>query len=203
MDFSSERPPSVTSTRLASAMSHPTRWRAMRVLSERTATPREIAEEIDEPLNNVSYHMKILVDLDCAELVQVRSVHGGRVAEHVYRATTRPYFDVDSWNELDDTEKMAVTSAVMQEVTDDIAVAMSHGTFYEPDDNHLSRTPMQLDTPGWQEVIALLDEASKKLWDIQDRVNARRTPETEMLHTKVEILQFRSPAPKYELSDRD
>ena len=64
------------------------------------------------------------------------------MVEHVYGAI-RPFsFDDDAWAELGDREKLNGVAAIMREVTDDIAAAMSHGTFYDPDDNHLSRSPM-------------------------------------------------------------
>jgi DNA-binding transcriptional ArsR family regulator len=188
-----QRPPTLTSSRLASALSHPTRLRTMKVVSERTATPREIAEEIGEPINNVAYHIKILQKLDCIELVKVEQAHGGRVAEHFYRASERPYFDDDSWEQLGQAEKLDVIGAIMQEITEDVAEAMASGTFYDPDDNHLSRTPMVLDQEGWREVVKFLDDASDHLTEIQARVDQRRGPDDEVLLTKVEIIQFRSP----------
>lgn len=186
--------PTLTSARLATAMSHPTRLRTMRVIHERMATPREIAAEIDEPINNVAYHIKVLAKLDCIELVRVDQTQGGRVAEHYYRASQRAYFDDDAWGQLGATEKLDVVSAIMQEITADIAAAMSQGTFYDPDDNHLSRMPMILDADGWQEVISLLDQTSEDLLKIQESVNERGT--TETMHAKVEIIHFRSPSPK-------
>jgi DNA-binding transcriptional ArsR family regulator len=194
--LATQRPPALTNPRLAMAMSHPTRLRTMRVVSERTATPREIADEIDEPINNVAYHVKVLAKLGCIELVRVQQARGGRVAEHYYRASQRPYFDADAWDQLGESEKLDVVSAIMHEITDDIAVSMSHGSFYDPDDNHLSRTPMVLDDDGWQEVISLLDGAVDGLLEIQEKVNERGVDAAETMLAKVEIIHFRSPTPK-------
>jgi DNA-binding transcriptional ArsR family regulator len=190
------RPPSLTNPRLASALSHPTRLRAMRVFSEREATPREIAEAIDEPINNVAYHIKILKRLGCVELVQTRQTQGGRVAEHLYKATQRPYWDADDWKQLNDGEKLDVTAAIMQQISEDIADAMSHGTFNAHDDSHISRSPMVVDGEGWQEVVALLKETMEELMEIQVRVNERGASPEETLHNRVAIIQFESPRPK-------
>jgi len=192
------RPPSLTNPRLASALSHPTRLRAMRVFAEREATPREIAAEIDEPINNVAYHIKILKRLGCIELIQTRQTQGGRVAEHVYKATQRPYWDDSEWKQLNEGEKLDVTAAVMQQISEDIAEAMSHGTFNSHDDNHLSRSPMTVDDEGWQEVIALLKETMEELMEIQIRVNKRGADPDETLRTTVQIIQFESPQTKRE-----
>jgi DNA-binding transcriptional ArsR family regulator len=188
------RPPTLINPRLASAMTHPTRLRTLRVLTEREATPREIAEEIGEPLNNVAYHVKVLKKLSCIELVRVTQTRGGRVAEHIYKGTQRPYFDPADLDHLDDSEKLNVISAIMQHVSEDIATAMAHGTFYEHDDNHLSRTPMVLDEEGWKEVVDLLGDALGELLAIQEKVNERGADAAETMRAKVAILHFESPS---------
>lgn len=181
---------------LASAISHPTRLRTLRVLTEREATPKEIAEEIGEPLNNVAYHIKVLKRLECIELVRVNQTQGGRVAEHVYKGTRRPYWSEDDLEALSESEKLDVIAGVMQHVSDDIATAMASGTFYAHDDNHLSRTPMVVDNEGWREVISLLKDTMDELIEIQARVNQRDADPAEAKLTKVAILQFESPKPK-------
>lgn len=186
-------PLSLVNPRLASAMTHPTRLRALRVLTEREATPREIAEEIGEPLNNVAYHIKVLTRLGCIELVSVNQTQGGRVAEHVYRGTQRPYFDEGAWDQLDETEKLNVISAIMHHISEDVATSMVHGTFYEHDDTHLSRTPMVVDDEGWKEVIEVLDGALEELMAIQGRINERRADPSETKLVKVAIIHFESP----------
>jgi hypothetical protein len=188
-----KKPPTLTNPRLAAAMTHPTRLRAMTVLAERTATPREIADEIVEPVNNVAYHVKILATLGCVELVETRQARGGRVAEHVYRASQKAYFDDDAWAQLGDREKLNVVAVIMRQVTEDVAEAMVSGTFYEPDDNHLSQTPMVLDHTGWRETIELLDETSDRLATIQERVDERSDGTEETMRAKVAMLHFRSP----------
>jgi DNA-binding transcriptional ArsR family regulator len=82
------------------AMSHPLRAAVLRILSERTASPAEMARELGEELSNVSYHAKQLVAFDCAELVDVRVVRGA--LEHFYRATELPLVDIEEELTLDE-----------------------------------------------------------------------------------------------------
>jgi DNA-binding transcriptional ArsR family regulator len=80
-----ERPTGDTDqTRLMKALSHPLRWRILETLGEGPASPAMIATELGEPLGNVSYHVKILLQHDAVELVETRAVRGA--LEHVYRA---------------------------------------------------------------------------------------------------------------------
>jgi DNA-binding MarR family transcriptional regulator len=177
-------------------MSHPTRFHAMTALVEENATPAQIAARIGEPLNNVTYHIKVLVELGCVELVRTQPARGGRVVEHVYRATQRAYLDSEAWEELSEAEKLQVDNALMRLISDDIAEAMTHGTFFENDDSHVSRMPMVLDRDGWDEVISLLDETLQRLIEIQETASDRTTEATEKIHAKVEIIQFESPPTK-------
>jgi DNA-binding transcriptional ArsR family regulator len=188
--------PDFVNPRLAAAMSHPTRIHTMCVLLERSASPREVAAEIGEPLNNVTYHVNQLLKLGCIELVDTAPAGGGRVVEHFYRATQHTYFDNDSWEELDARKKIGVINTVMRIISEDIAEAMREGTFCARDDIHVSRSPMVLDEEGWREVAELLNETTKEMIDIEGRVADRCADrEPASIHTKVEILQFVSPPP--------
>jgi DNA-binding transcriptional ArsR family regulator len=191
-------PPSLLNARIAAAMSHPTRLQAMTVLFERTASPKEIAEEMGEPVNNVTYHVKRLLDLGCIQLVDVRPAGGGRVVEHFYRATTQVLFEDEAWEQFGEKEKTNVTAGIMRLMSDDITEAMIQGTFSDPDDNHLSRSPMAVDGEGWKEVESLLKETLEQLMTIQTKVVERRasgTGDGKTLHTRVHMIHFRSPGP--------
>lgn len=186
--------PTLMSPVLAVAMSHPTRLGAFTILLERTATPREIAAELGEAGSNVGYHLRVLVELGCIELVSVEPAAGGRVVEHSYRAVERAYFDAEGWAGLSSKEKLEVAVTLMRVISEDINDAMAHGTFFDPDDNHISRSPMRVDQEGWEEVSAFLDGTLDGLFEIQDRINERcRDDEKKTFPMKVQIIQFRSP----------
>lgn len=165
----------------------------MAILAERVASPKEIAQELDRTIRHVTYHLGVLEELGCIELIRTESAAGGRVVEHFYKATQRAWIDRHSWLGLDGTEQQSVTSTLMELVSADIEAAMSAGTFSDPADNHLSRTPMNVDREGWEEVVNLLSDTLDGLIDIQGRVSNRSTPETELTPIKIEILHFRSP----------
>src|SRR5919107_5509795 len=84
--------------RIAKALSHPMRARILAILNERTASPNEISEMLDERLPNVSYHVRALLDLECIELVDTAQRRGA--IEHYYRAVKRPFFSDADWPQL-------------------------------------------------------------------------------------------------------
>jgi DNA-binding transcriptional ArsR family regulator len=186
--------PEFISPQLAAAMSHPTRVRAMCVLYERTASPREIAKEIEEPLNNVTYHLNQLRDLGCIELVRTESAAGGRVLERFYAAVQRAYFDEQAWAALTERERLGVTSAIVKMIAKDIAVSMAAGTFFSEDGVHASRSVLTVDADGWREISQLLERNTAELFAIEERVAERVAGGgTPAINAKLEMLQFRSP----------
>jgi DNA-binding transcriptional ArsR family regulator len=188
--------PDFLSPQLAAAMSHPTRVHTMSVLLERTASPRQVAAEIGERLNNVTYHINQLRKLGCVELVRTESVRGGRVLERFYRAKRRLYFDEAAWEALSEKERLGLISVTLRMISQDITTAMAAGTVFG-DDNaaHLSRSSMAVDQEGWREITEVLERATADLFDVEERVAERTANGAEAdLQAKVEMMQFRSPS---------
>lgn len=185
----------MTDPRLASALSHPTRVHVLSVLNTRIASPREMAAELDEPVKNIAYHIEALKNLDCIELVEERPQHGSRVVEHFYRAKRLQYIDDDAWEQLDMKGKWNVVMPIMRLSSKDINEAMEGGTFLDPDDNHISRTPMIVDDEGWEETKIALADTLDRLLEIRENVEARcaLSDDANTMAIKVQLLQFRSP----------
>lgn len=183
--------------RLVAAISHPTRMHAMSVLWNREASPREIAEELGEPVNNVTYHVKQLLELGWVELVAQRPARGGRVMEHFYKATRDSVFDDADLEAIGTRGRTMMNTAILNDMARDLNEAMLSGTFSKRDDNHLTRIPMDVDDEGWEETKEILNRALEELLEVRARV-ANRVAETgeESFPTKVEIIQFLSPQPK-------
>jgi DNA-binding transcriptional ArsR family regulator len=71
---------------LLTALKHPLRRRILRSMPEgEPASPRELAAELEEPLSNVSYHVRVLAECGVLELVRTRQVRGSM--QHFYRST--------------------------------------------------------------------------------------------------------------------
>jgi DNA-binding transcriptional ArsR family regulator len=185
------------SPQLAAALAHPTRVGVMSVLVEGPASPRQLAEAIDEPLNNVTYHVKQLRDLGCLELDHTEQRAGGRVIERFYRASQRAYFDDDAWEMLSPSERLGLTWSVLRLISKDISTAMTEGTFFDGYDANITRSPMTVDPEGWDEITDLVGRVTRDLFAIEERVKERCENDAEAdIHAKVEILHFRSPVPR-------
>jgi DNA-binding transcriptional ArsR family regulator len=153
------------------AMSHPLRAAILRILVERTASPAEMARELNEELSNVSYHAKQLVEFECAELVSTRPVRGA--LEHFYRATERHLIDTEEWEELDPVLAEDILCEIMQKVLDDFVASTRAQLIGADKDFHLTRTPLVLDREGLQEALEAHERARLEILEIEARSAAR------------------------------
>src|SRR5882757_2647250 len=100
MKETNRMPPAKTATAtmettLAAIVAHPTRARCFVILTERIASPVEIAQEIGKDVGHVGYHVRKLLQLDLIELVDERPVRGA--VEHFYRAIERAVVSEDEF----------------------------------------------------------------------------------------------------------
>jgi DNA-binding transcriptional ArsR family regulator len=155
------------SERLMKAMSHPLRAAILRVLNDRTASPAELARELDDHLHNVSYHTKRLEQLGCVELVKERHVRGA--VEHFYRATTRTLVDTSEWEGLDPVIKEDLVGEVMQKILDDFVASAGAKIVGSDKDMWLTRTPLVLDDEGLREAQAIHERAFEEVQEVEAR----------------------------------
>jgi DNA-binding transcriptional ArsR family regulator len=153
------------------AMSHPLRAAVLRILADRTASPAEMARELDEELSNVSYHTKQLVEFECAELVSTRPVRGA--LEHFYRATERHLVHTEEWEALDPVMAEDIVCETQQKMLDDFVASVRAQLIGADKDFHLTRTPLVLDKEGLQEALEIQERIRHELMEIEARSAAR------------------------------
>jgi DNA-binding transcriptional ArsR family regulator len=156
---------SAVDSRLAKALAHPLRVQLLAALNEGVASPNELAKKLDEPLTNVSYHVRMLHDLGCIELVETEPRRGA--LEHYYRAIVRPFFGERDWKRLPKNARGSISDAVLQLVWEDAAEAIKSGLFDEREDRHLSRSVLVVDEEGWEALHDVLADTLDKAMQIQ------------------------------------
>jgi DNA-binding transcriptional ArsR family regulator len=147
--------------RLVKALAHPLRVEILAILNERMASPNELSKELDEGLSQVSYHVKVLKDFKCIEMVKTEPRRGA--VEHYYRATARAFLSDSEWKKLPDSIKPGMSAAFVKMIIDDVITALNGGTFDSRDDRHVSWTPGVVDEQGWEESVDLVNETLKQL----------------------------------------
>lgn len=168
-------PPAKTATSmettLAAIVAHPTRARAFTILTERTASPVEIAQEIGKDVGHVGYHVRKLLQLNLVELVDERPVRGA--VEHFYRAIERPVVSEEEFAGLSVPEREVFTRYIVQRLVADIARAMDQHIFDARANHVITRTPMLVDEEGFQELSDLHTEVFERTMEIQARSAGR------------------------------
>jgi DNA-binding transcriptional ArsR family regulator len=179
---------------MAKALSHPLRVQILAILHKRIASPNEIAQQLGEGLSQVSYHVKVLREFNCIELVRTEPRRGA--VEHFYRATARAFLTDEDWDSLPESVRQGISVAVVQMVVEDVMEALGTDTFDSREDRHLSRTPLILDGKGWKDVASTLSDTLDRVLDIQVESASRLAKSREGgIPAKVEILHFESPEP--------
>lgn len=157
------RPALSHETKVGKVLSHPLRFEILTRLNERTYSPKELAGLTGHALGKVAYHVRVLEDLGCIELVDTAQRRGA--TEHYYRAIERAFLTEEDWGRLSPSARQGITQMVLRDVVDDVVSAVEAGTFGRRSDHHLSFTRLVLDDRGFAELAsrteALLADAMR------------------------------------------
>jgi DNA-binding transcriptional ArsR family regulator len=174
--------------RLAKALSHPLRQRLLERLSDRVASPVELARELEQPLNLVSYHVRVLERRGMVELVRTRPRRGA--TEHFYRAAVPTWVDDAQWRKLPEHVRGLLAGRTLEHIWEDIVTAAGEDGF-ERDDIHVSRTLLELDEQGWQELSkVLVDTLTTALRIQQDSAARMHSSEETPLRSELAIVHY-------------
>lgn len=179
---------------LAKALAHPLRVRILSSLHKGISSPNQLSQELDEPLGNVSYHVKTLLEYDCVELVKTEPRRGA--VEHFYRATERAFFSDADWAKIPASARKGINGVVLETIGQEATAAMVAGTIDARTNSHVTQAPLLLDEQGWSEVAGLLSETLNRAIEIQEESASRLADEkTDPVSTSLSILHFEKAAP--------
>jgi DNA-binding transcriptional ArsR family regulator len=185
-------PESITQ-QLAKALAHPLRVRILSSLHKGISSPNQLSQELNEPLGNVSYHVKTLLEYDCVELVKTEPRRGA--VEHFYRATERAFFSASDWEKIPAAARKGISGVILEKIGHDATEALMAGSIDARSDSHVSQTPLIVDAQGWTEITALLADTLNRTIEIQEESATRLSEEkTDPIDTTLGILHFESPA---------
>jgi DNA-binding transcriptional ArsR family regulator len=185
----------ITDPKLAKALAHPLRTRVLAALEGRTASPSELAEELEVPLGVLSYHVRRLTALGLLKLVK-RVPRRGAV-EHYYTALARPRISDDSWAAMPSVVKQATVRAALEQVGSQVSAAATAGGF-DAAEAHLTRSPVTLDEQGWKALSRELGQMNERVKKIEEqsakRLKSAGKPQGEQKATVVLMLFHSDPS---------
>ena len=133
---------------------HPIQFKALHILTERVASPKEIAIELgltSAKAGYVDYHVKMLITHGLVELVHTEPRRGA--SEHFYRATKPLIVTEDDAERMSFEERLAFSCWIICCISGDFAMAVEGGTIDTRTDRHLTRFPLHLDEEGYLELL--------------------------------------------------
>jgi DNA-binding transcriptional ArsR family regulator len=157
--------------RLAKAMRHPLRIQLLALMNERPWSPRELSLETGVGLSLVSYHVKVLKDLELIEETFNQPVRGA--TEHFYRATARAYISPEMARHIPKSAQEMAGIDIIREIDKDVGEALREGAFYRRGDWHLSWTPLLMDDEGCGEAERIAVQAVKDIIAVAEQAATR------------------------------
>ena len=136
----------------------------------------------------VSYHVRMLRDYDCVELVRTEPRRGA--LQHFYKATARPNLEEAQWRTLPSGLRRELTGETLQELVSDLAAAADAGTLEDPE-VVLSRTPLELDERGFKKLNKLMAKTLDQALAIAAESSERRNKGAAVFGTEIGLLHFK------------
>lgn len=177
------------------AISHPVRAAALRYLNTHgLGSPQEIATAIGEDVSNVSYHVRRLVALECAELVETRPVRG--VTEHFYCPTQGHVVEATEWDDLPHETRVSNLTEVAGLTFDDVRVALKAGTMGQDGQFALIHYPMRgVDREGLEELVEICERGYREAQEVLARCLERMEESGEKpKHVSMNLQAFEVPS---------
>jgi DNA-binding transcriptional ArsR family regulator len=183
----------VTDPRMVKALAHPLRVQILDALESRTASPSEIADRLDAPIGNVSYHVRKLEALGVLKLVKETPRRGA--VEHYYRVETRPSVQGEAWAGTPDVVKEAFLSAMLGNIARQVNAAATGGGF--GNDSHVSRLPLTMDPKGFKQAAAAYQKLVDRLKEIEEgsRKRLAKADHQGEMQTMAVLMLFEATGP--------
>src|ERR1700733_994955 len=178
---------------LGAIVAHPLRAKCLTILSDRTASPTELAKDLNEDVGNVSYHVKQLLKMGAIELAGERPVRGA--VEHFYRAIKRPVMSDEEYAGLSVEERLRFARLGLQFSVADAATAIDANTFTQRHYHYLTRLPLTVDEKGWKELNEVYAEALQRTIEVETASATRMSenPDATSIPTRVISMFFEMP----------
>lgn len=165
-------------------------------LDGRTASPSELASELEVPLGVLSYHVRRLAALDFLRLV--RRVPRRGAVEHYYTAVSPVRISGGAWDRMPAAVKGSILSRTLGGLGATVSAAAERGGFDLPEAQVVTRG-LSLDEAGRREAAAELRACARRLEAIEqacaDRRSADQTRGGDSQSATVALMLFGSPTP--------
>jgi DNA-binding transcriptional ArsR family regulator len=176
--------------RLVRALAHPLRVQILEILTERVASPNLLSEQLGIGLTHVAYHTRALDRWGCLELVDTAQRRGA--TEHFYTAQPDAFVGCRGWRTVPQPLRGGVTGASLQTFMDKAVRALQAGTIDGREDTTFTWMPVRLDQRGWDEITAIMQQATDRVLEVErsSRKRLARKDEADAICAVVGFANF-------------
>jgi DNA-binding transcriptional ArsR family regulator len=152
------------------ALSKELRVRIYEIFCERIASPKEISEELNEGLSQVSYHVLIL--RECKLIVEDHKVPRRGAVEHFYRAITPTLIPPGAWDHFPPSIRRTISANILQTFFEDASASIEAEVF-DSAPGELCWAPLILDALGIEEFGELSRKFLEAVLELQSTASQR------------------------------
>lgn len=177
---------------LVHVLSHPLRLEILRQLEKGTGSPKELAETTGQRLANVSYHVRVLCECECIELVRTEPRRGA--VEHFYRLKPGRAIGSATWSEVPPALRTHYAGSSLTAFTERIVEALDAGVAESRDGAGLSWLPLTVDEEGWEELCRVRSKVEALFQAVADKCAERMGASKGGIPAIVAIAAFELPS---------
>jgi DNA-binding transcriptional ArsR family regulator len=145
-------------------LAHPLRYRILSILTEREASPSQLAIELEEPLDTISYHVR---EMEKASVIEfVRRVPGRRGEQKMYKSIARPVIEIGEWERVIRPLREVNSAWNAELIVSDMVRSIEAGVFDARTGRTMVRVPGVVDEDGWEELEPLAEAWLEGIFDI-------------------------------------
>lgn len=159
------------------AWGHRTRVLILILLNEGVYTPAQLAEIIDEPVNNVSNHIKELVEAGSIELAKTEPRRN--TTQHYYRAMQMPFYSDEDIEAMTPRQRNITYGLVIQSMVAEMMAALWKGKMSGDPRTWVSWRWFNVDAQGRVEIADELARSWDRMWEIECDATNRRAETKE------------------------
>lgn len=189
--MSMETDNAVRAANLHKALRDPTRAWVLAQLNEAPAAAVDPARRSKIPRQAISYHIKMLVQYECAELLDTVAVRG--TVKKIFRGTTPVLVMPEDWARMDSASRNGWTLKILNEAFERAQRAVHGGTFDKRLDRIAANYKPRLDEEGWAEAYAMLAEVHEKFQTLEAESEARNPDYLDRTPFTFTMLLYESP----------
>lgn len=149
------------------ALAHPLRVEILHQLEKGPSGPKRLSDRMGERLGNVSYHMNVLLECDCIELIETIPQRGA--VEHIYRLKPNGAMGSPTWKAVPRALRTRFAGTALADFTSRAVEALDAGTAESREGSGVTWLPLNVDEEGWKELRGVLDSVQKRFRAVADK----------------------------------